>query len=1366
MGSGQLDNVLRHIRSLAAARTTRELRDRELLERFVAGRDETAFAGIVERHGPLVLGVCQRILRDAHHSEDACQATFLVLARKAGAIRKRDSLGSWLHGVARRVASRLRADIQRRAARDVNADEVPRPDTTAEITWREGLAVLDEELSRLPATYRAALILCYLEARTHEEAARELGYSLGAFRGRLERARQSLRDRLIRRGVGLSTAALGTVLVSTQAAAALPSFLAVKTVKAACQLLAGQALWRVVPAHIATLTEGVVTTMYVSRMIVVGSLLLAASVLVAGAGALRGGAQSEKETAPANASAAVAPVQPADEKASERESPARSTARPFLEQALQAAADVKDPAENARILVLVAKAQAATGDRAAARHNLQRAFELGNALPNENIEDFYRRHILREISEAQAELGDMDRALKTLDAYRKPKDNDDMNLQDWVNHAIAAARVRLACAQARAGRHKEAADTISGINKDVLRNVKWPLVVETAVAQARAGDWKQARETATAIEPPAQQIAALLAIARLQAKARLVEEARARIAGALEVVPRALPGDSDVQYSRATLLQGIAQAQSDVGDVKSALATADAIPELPPVANVRFPPIKQITLATVLALAGDSKGANEVIRDMELIGGDVPRLIARTQAKAKDVKGALKTAARIESPFHKTLAYMEIAQTQARAGDRDGAAGTFAKAVESVEAVPEVPPSGRDYPPPGYESRLHVLRALASAHAGARQEKAASAWIAQLQSANLKAWALVGLAEGIAKRKVAADAPAGAAASDPITIRGQVLDPDGKPVRAAWVCALHGPAQASRSPDNYSVDLTDETKTDTEGRFELRARAPGGEPPPAPIHPLPVIVVRADGYGYGVHPITDKTSKGSIVIRLPREQVLRARFVDDSKNKPVKDLVVKVASVWHGAGQVMAPAQASKAWFAAMKTDAQGRIQLRGIGHASNGQNVFVEWRDAHFLAQRLDLWRTEAHWEGKEVVFKLLPPLPESISGRVTFKDTGKPAAGVNVRMRGNQTKTDGEGRFRLKPDWEIRTLLQGTVSDLVTQYLGWVEVDAPAGTAYLGASANAAEAALVSRTLNRDGTFGGPFGSVDLKIALPHGGIVRGRVLEAGTNKAVPGASVSFRGKDVQSGPDGAFSLTTTAGSGLLIVRAGEDYVPVKTMIHKGFTMAYGHAIVPVDLKEGTDAKPLTISLRRGVVVKGKLTGPNGQPVQGAVLISQMMINRYTGPVVQAPWPVPSVPVSADFELRGCDPEKACPVIFFQEAKSWGALVQVSGKQAGKPLEVRLQPCGAAKARFLGADGRPLTQRRTIGDLAMVLAGPDTPVWSQFIWHSNIRKDWETDAQGRINWRDLVPGVTYRVHQRDFTVKAGEVLDLGDLK
>jgi hypothetical protein len=411
---------------------------------------------------------------------------------------------------------------------------------------------------------------------------------------------------------------------------------------------------------------------------------------------------------------------------------------------------------------------------------------------------------------------------------------------------------------------------------------------------------------------------------------------------------------------------------------------------------------------------------------------------------------------------------------------------------------------------------------------------------------------------------------------------------------------------------------------------------------------------------------------------------------------------------------------------------------------------VVVEWHDARFHPRRLDLWKTEAQWGGQEVVHKLIPPLPKHIRGRVTFQDTGKPAAGVKVRTGGRKTTTDKQGRFRLKPEWEVTTTL-----DDVTVAAAWVEVDAPAGSAYLGWR----ERTGPGRFLKRDGTLG-PYLMGEVKIALPRGRVVRGHMREAGTNKAIPGAWVSFNGKDVKSGPDGAFSLTTVGRPGHLIVKAGADYAPAEAMIPWG--RAYAHAIVSVDFKKGKDAKPLQIFLRRGVTVKGKLTGPDGKPVKGAVLISRLTITQQFPP----PSPVREVPVAAEFELRGCHPEKAYPVVFFHEKKGWGALVQVSGKQAGKLLKVRLRPCGAARARFRTADGRPVVGRRTSGDLQMVLAAGDVVFWGNFVEHSNVRKDWYTDARGRVTWRGLVPGVTYRVGKRTFTVRPGEVRDLGDVK
>jgi RNA polymerase sigma factor (sigma-70 family) len=288
MPNGQMDHVLGHLRRLVTARPARECPDPDLLARFVAGGDQAAFAAILERHGPLVLGVCRRVLHREQDAEDACQATFLALARQAASIRKGESLGSWLHGVAGRVARGLRADRRRRAAREAIAASAPCPDAATDLSWREALAVLDEELGRLPGAYRAVLVACYLEGRTHDEAARELGLSVGALRGRLERARALLRRRLTRRGIGLSAGLLAAVLAE-QAAAAVPPPLVTGTVRAAAALVTSKALPAgVVPAHIDALAQGAVRAMNTSRIKWVLALLVGVSVAVVGAVAHRG----------------------------------------------------------------------------------------------------------------------------------------------------------------------------------------------------------------------------------------------------------------------------------------------------------------------------------------------------------------------------------------------------------------------------------------------------------------------------------------------------------------------------------------------------------------------------------------------------------------------------------------------------------------------------------------------------------------------------------------------------------------------------------------------------------------------------------------------------------------------------------------------------------------------------------------------------------------------------------------------------------------------------------------------------------------------------------------------------------------------
>jgi RNA polymerase sigma-70 factor (ECF subfamily) len=207
--------------------------DSALLESFLRHGDEAAFGALVQRYGPLVFGVCRRVLQHQQDAEDAFQATFLVLARKAGSISKRECVGSWLYGVAYRIARQAKAKMARLPIYNANLPEVPTVDGLPELVWRDLRPVLDEEVSRLARKYREPFLLCYFEGKTNEQAARQLGCPLGTVLSRLARARDRLRSRLKRRGIALSVAMLATLLAEETASAAVPAALARKAVKAA-----------------------------------------------------------------------------------------------------------------------------------------------------------------------------------------------------------------------------------------------------------------------------------------------------------------------------------------------------------------------------------------------------------------------------------------------------------------------------------------------------------------------------------------------------------------------------------------------------------------------------------------------------------------------------------------------------------------------------------------------------------------------------------------------------------------------------------------------------------------------------------------------------------------------------------------------------------------------------------------------------------------------------------------------------------------------------------------------------------------------------------------------------------------------------
>jgi RNA polymerase sigma factor (sigma-70 family) len=297
-----LNGVFQRIRALAAVRADRQSGDMELLRRFVETADEAAFTVLVERHGPMVLGLCRRLLRQGHDAEDACQAAFLVLARRAGSLRKRESLASWLHGVAYRICVNLKRQQARRQRRERTATRPEASEGDAgDITWRELRTVLDEELQRLPQRYRAPLVLCYLEGKTRDEAAQELGAKPATLHGLLERGRKLLRQRLERRSVTLSAALFATALPGA-AEAVLPASLTVASASAAVALARGHE--GIIAAHILNLVKEASTAMLVTKLKIGAAIVVAAGMLTTLAGGSLHPVSQAQDAAPAQVKAA------------------------------------------------------------------------------------------------------------------------------------------------------------------------------------------------------------------------------------------------------------------------------------------------------------------------------------------------------------------------------------------------------------------------------------------------------------------------------------------------------------------------------------------------------------------------------------------------------------------------------------------------------------------------------------------------------------------------------------------------------------------------------------------------------------------------------------------------------------------------------------------------------------------------------------------------------------------------------------------------------------------------------------------------------------------------------------------------------
>jgi RNA polymerase sigma factor (sigma-70 family) len=712
MATAQLHGVLRHLRRAALLQDERS--DGQLLECFVGRREQAAFEVLVQRHGPMVWGVCRRVLHNEADAEDAFQATFLVLVRKAAAITDRATVGNWLYGVAHNTALKARAMTGRRRVKEREAAGRPRPGVKEDVGDDLRL-LLDEELGRLPDRYRAAIVLCDLEGQPIKEAARLLGCPQGTVTSRLTRGRKLLAGRLARRGVALSGVPLAGVLGREATAALVPPPLVLATIKAASSA-AGQAGAGGISAKVAALTKGVLTSMFSTN-----GKLAAVLLLILGACGVGVGLFVYRGEAAARGGHEPPPRDPGGAKTPQADLQVAAV----LKEAAATAGDIEDKQWKAWTFQNLGEVQAKAGDKAAAARGYQEAIRAAKEIK----EDAQVHHTIGWIAVSQVKTGDVKGGLETARAIEDDAGRD---------YALAAVAV----AQVQAGDVKGALQTAEDVSFD---KKAW---VHSAIAwaHAAAGNIKEARAAAAKAgdDPPM-----LGAIAAAQVRAKDREGAKKTVQEILKIagdLPEGVAGTGEDGSRRAAAFGAAARVLAEMGDVREARQAADALKE------PRWQSNALRNIATAQVNAGDLKGALQTAEaiEEEYQKGEAHNEVVTAQVRSGDLEAGRKTAESIKSAYWRVAALAEIAKGEAKAGDRAAAAKTFQKAVEETGKEAG---NVRDEEPGLGGLRNGSLCLIVRAQAEAGQERDAYAWAVKQSSPLLKAKALIEIAHGMEIRK-------------------------------------------------------------------------------------------------------------------------------------------------------------------------------------------------------------------------------------------------------------------------------------------------------------------------------------------------------------------------------------------------------------------------------------------------------------------------------------------------------------------------------------------------------------------------------------------------------------------------------------
>jgi RNA polymerase sigma factor (sigma-70 family) len=618
-----------------------------------------------------------------------------------------------------------------------------------------------------------------------------------------------------------------------------------------------------------------------------------------------------------------------------------------------------------------------------------------------------------------------------------------------------------------------------------------------------------------------------------------------------------------------------------------------------------------------------------------------------------------------------------------------------------------------------------------------------------------------------------------------MAVTGRVVDAASKPVSGARVGLAAGPyAHRDGWAQMGPPVLLGQTTSDKDGRFRLTAPATSSA-----RHYLVKLYATAGGHGLGQEMLDVNLAEHDVLLRLPKEQSIRGRLMD-LQGAGVAGAVVRVHKVWgqgrkNLVGWFSQPVVGLQAWPEAVTTDSDGRFQVRGL---SSDLTVTLRVADDRFAVQNREV-DTRADGRPAETTWPLAPA--HILEGTVLCADTRKPMPQARVEVMslvagegGTDAPPRGRGTVECRCDDRGRFQVN-TIAG--TRYS--VRAVAPAGQPYLAAAQEVGPAKGTTRQ------------KVDL--LLPRGRLVRGIVKEAPSGKPVAGAAVQFQPRtayysdlfwgwndETRTGPDGRFALAVPSLTGTVLVKGPTpDFVHVEVSDGKFLSMKkpiglrhYPDGLADIDLKPDAAVPEVQITLRRGTTVRGQILDPDGQPVKWALMYCPSYIPvgyRYSGQPVMVR--------DGRFEVPGVDPAGKLRLYFFGN-KELGATVEMSAKEAIRaPLKVTLRPCGKAKVRFIGVDGKPIPKSVPVQLELVVTPGglPPTPFGA--IALKDLTADlarvghhvqWTEEEDGAWTLGRLIPGATYRFRvsmdelglagskPQDFVVEAGKTRQLPDVK